>query len=86
MTTTADLTDETSVQVVEIISGVLSTTPGQLREEPLLGTYNWDSLTTLEALVALEGSFGIEIDLRALHSQRTIGDLVALVKSVRDGR
>jgi acyl carrier protein len=84
--TSLDLTDETATRVVDILSGVLGTTPTALAEEPLLGTYKWDSLSTLEALVALEGEFGIEIDLRALHSQRTAIELVELVRAAHDGR
>lgn len=84
MTITSDHMDATATTVVEILSGVLGTTPDELAAEPMLGTYNWDSVATLEALVALEGAFGIEIDLRALHHQHTAGDLIELVRATRD--
>ncbi|GAA4079470.1 acyl carrier protein [Nonomuraea soli] len=81
MTTTSFHMDATATTVVEILSGVLETTPDALVEEPLLGAYDWDSVAILEALVALEGAFGVEIDLQALHHQLTAGDLIELVRA-----
>jgi acyl carrier protein len=81
-----DIADETTATVLDILGRVLFTSPEKLVEEPVLGTYNWSSLTTLEAVVALESAFAIEIDLRDLHAQRTVDGLVDLVRRSRDAR
>ncbi|MFJ7944797.1 acyl carrier protein [Streptomyces sp. NPDC096354] len=75
-----------AAQVMDILGGVLNASPEELAAEPVLAGYNWDSMATLEALVALEGEFGIEIDLRELHTQHTAGDLVNLVRAAIDAR
>jgi acyl carrier protein len=81
-----DIADEATATVLDILGRVLLATPEELVEQPVLGTYNWSSLTTLEAVVALESAFGIEIDLRDLHAQRTVGELLDLVRRSRDAR
>lgn len=75
-----------AAQVVDILSGVLNTSPENLAAQPVLAAYDWDSMATLEALVALEGEFGIEVDLRELHSRHTADDLVKLVRAAVDAR
>jgi acyl carrier protein len=81
-----DTADETTAAVLDILGRVLLVTPEELAKEPLLGAYNWDSITTLEALVALESAFAVEIDLRDLHAQRRVDELIDLVRRSRDAR
>ncbi|MEV3967185.1 acyl carrier protein [Streptomyces sp. NPDC050698] len=39
----------------------------------------WDSLNSLETMVAIESAFRVRLDLRDYHATRTVGDLVELV-------
>ena len=50
-----------------------------LRQQPILAAYEWDSLSSLEALSQLESRLQISLDLRSYQAVRTVADLVALV-------
>jgi acyl carrier protein len=69
----------TRLAVLESLGEVLDTSLDELRENPVLATHAWDSLSSLEALSLLEQRLGIEFDLRTFHSARTVDDLVHLV-------
>jgi len=65
--------------VVGIVVGVLDESEDQVRAQPILASYGWDSLTTLEALAQLESALHITLDLRTYHAARTLRDLVDVV-------
>jgi acyl carrier protein len=66
--------------VVNILSDVLHESVEDLRAHPVLAAYDWDSLSSLEALSQLESQLGITLDLRSYQAARTISDLVDLVQ------
>jgi len=66
--------------VLDILSGVLDETPDDLRARPVLASYEWDSISSLDALSQLESKLDVTLDLRAFHAARTVDDIVALVK------
>jgi len=71
----------TDTTVAEILAGVLEEPAEALQAQPVLAAHDWDSLTSLEALVQLESRFGVRLNLQAFHAARTVGDLVALVRT-----
>lgn len=75
------MSEVTSVEgtVVSILSDVLHESVEDLRNHPVLAAYDWDSLSSLEALAQLESQLGITLDLRSYQGARTISDLVELV-------
>jgi acyl carrier protein len=77
----ADMTDTASVQttVLQTLSDVLNEPAGTLLTRPVLATYDWDSLASLEVLAQLESRLDVTLDLRSYHAARTIDDLVDLV-------
>lgn len=79
MGTGTDDSAEVAEQVLEILAGVLKVPTDELRTRQTLAAFTWTSKAVLEALATLESEFGIEIDLRALHTQRTADDFVRLV-------
>jgi len=82
MTEVASLTDT----VLDVLSDVLGVSVGQLQEHPVLAAYEWDSLSSLEALAQLEGRLRIVLDLRAYQAVRTVAELVELAdRSPRRG-
>jgi len=76
------MSEVTSVEgtVVNILSDVLHESVEDLRNHPVLAAYDWDSLSSLEALAQLESQLGITLDLRSYQAARTISDLVELVR------
>jgi acyl carrier protein len=75
------MSEDVSVEqtVVRIVVGVLGESEDQLRAQPILASYEWDSLTTLEALAQIESELHITLDLRTYHAARTLSDLVSVV-------
>ena len=65
--------------VCRILSDVLHESVEDLLEQPVLAAYEWDSLSSLEALSQLESRLSITLDLRSFQAVRTIEDLVDLV-------
>jgi len=65
--------------VLDILVEVLGESADDLRGNPVLATYDWNSITSLLALAQLESRFDVTLDLRALHAARTVDDLVGLV-------
>lgn len=76
------MTEAVSVEatVVNILSDVLHESVENLHNHPVLAAYDWDSLSSLEALAQLESQLGVTLDLRAYQAARTISDLVDLVQ------
>lgn len=66
--------------VVNILSDVLHESVEDLRNHPVLAAYDWDSLSSLEALAQLESQLGVTLDLRSYQAARKIDDLVDLVQ------
>jgi acyl carrier protein len=66
--------------VLEILSDVLRLPAGELLRRRELADCGWDSMAVMEAIVALEDRFGIELDLRALRHGQRIEDVVQLVR------
>ena len=79
------MTDSAAVRatVLEILSDVLAEPVDALREAPVLGAHDWDSITSLEALVQLEDRLGVTLDLRTYHDARDVDDLADLVLAAR---
>ncbi len=76
------MTDAASIErtVVTILSDVLHESAEDLNNHPVLAAYDWDSLSSLEALAQLESQFGVTLDLRSYQAARRISDLVELVQ------
>ena len=75
-----------SDEVIGILSDVLGEPPETFAGQALLGACpRWDSLGTLRVVTRLESELGIHLDLRGVHSARTVHDLVALVEEARTG-
>lgn len=66
--------------VVNILSDVLHESVDDLQNHPVLAAYDWDSLSSLEALAQLESQLGVTLDLRSYQAARKISDLVELVQ------
>lgn len=65
--------------VLDVLSDVLREPVAGLRQQPVLAVYEWDSLSSLEALSQLESRLRISLDLRSYQAVRTVADLVELV-------
>ena len=65
--------------VLDVLSDVLHEPVDGLRQQPILAVYEWDSLSSLEALSQLESRLQISLDLRSYQAVRTVADLVELV-------
>ena len=68
--------------VLDVLSDVLREPVDGLREQPILAVYEWDSLSSLEALSQLESRLQISLDLRSYQAVRTVADLVELVSAM----
>jgi acyl carrier protein len=68
--------------VLDVLSDVLHEPPDGLRQQPILAVYEWDSLSSLEALSQLESRLQISLDLRSYQAVRTVADLVELVSAM----
>lgn len=81
------MSEPTEVQqtVETILSDVLRVPADDLRRQPVLASYQWDSLAMLEALAQLESSLGVSLDLRFYQQARTVDDLLALIADTRAG-
>ena len=81
------MSEPTEVQqtVLTILSDVLRVPVDDLRQQPVLASYQWDSLAMLEALAQLESSLGVSLDLRYYQQARTVEDLLALIADTRAG-
>jgi len=81
------MSEPTEVQqtVLAILSDVLRVPADDLRRQPVLASYQWDSLAMLEALAQLESSLGVSLDLRFYQQARTVEDLLALIADTRAG-
>ncbi|RJQ81245.1 acyl carrier protein [Pseudonocardiaceae bacterium YIM PH 21723] len=64
--------------VLTVLSQILATTADDLRANPVLANYEWDSYSSLEALAQLESDLGIRFDLRAFNAASTVDDVIAL--------
>lgn len=69
--------------VLDILGEALEEPVAGLRANRVLAAHEWDSITSLLTLAALESHFGVNLDLRAYHAARTVDDLVNLI--VRQG-
>lgn len=65
--------------VLDILSDVLTEPVDDLLAQQVLGVHEWDSLSSLEALVQFEAHFEVTLDLRAYHAAREVDDLVVLI-------
>lgn len=81
------MSEPTEVQqtVLTILSDVLRVSVDDLRQQPVLASYQWDSLAMLEALAQLESSLGVSLDLRYYQQARTVEDLLALIAESSTG-
>lgn len=81
------MSESTEVQqtVLAILSDVLRVSADDLRRQPVLASYQWDSLAMLEALAQLESSLGVSLDLRFYQQARTADDLLDLIADTRAG-
>jgi acyl carrier protein len=68
--------------VLDVLSDVLHEPVDGLLEQPILAAYEWDSLSSLEALSQLESRLQISLDLRSYQAVRTVADLVELVSAM----
>ena len=57
--------------MVNILSDVLHESVEDLHNHPVLAAYDWDSLSSLEALAQLESQLAITLDLRSYQAART---------------
>ncbi|TQF01426.1 acyl carrier protein [Kitasatospora acidiphila] len=71
--------ESVGTEVLEVLSEVLNQEPEALTAQPVLASYDWDSLAMLEALAQLESAFGVRLELRAFQAVRTVEDMAALV-------
>jgi acyl carrier protein len=58
--------------------------PGQILSAPI-ETFDVDSLTTMEFVMAVEERFEVELDEKAVNRCRTVGEIAALVAAARSG-
>lgn len=81
------MSEPTEVQqtVEAILSDVLRVPVEDLRQQPVLAAYQWDSLNMLEALAQLESSLGVSLDLRFYQQARTVEDLLSLIAEASAG-
>ena len=80
-------TDQTiETTVLGILSTVLDEPISDLQVRPVLATYDWDSLASLEALAQLENQLDVTLDLRRYHEARNVADLVGLVTGALDAK
>lgn len=68
--------------VLDVLSDVLHEPVDGLRQQPILAVYEWDSLSSLEALSQLESRLQISLDLRSYQAVRTVADLVELASAM----
>jgi acyl carrier protein len=85
-TTSTASVEDVEDTVLAVLSAVLAEPEDALRAEPQLGTHDWDSLASLEALVQLEQRLDVALDLRDYHAARAIDDLVELIRATRENR
>ncbi|MET7801961.1 acyl carrier protein [Streptomyces decoyicus] len=66
--------------IISVLCSVPDAEPGDFSQDTRVVAHSqWDSLNSLETMVAIEGALGVRLDLRAYHACRTVGDLVSLV-------
>lgn len=75
----SDWVEET---VTGIVADVLDVDPADIAHDAALAALGWDSTNSIEALLRLESTFPISLDLRSLHAARTVGDMVTLVDTL----
>ncbi|MEV0243334.1 acyl carrier protein [Streptomyces sp. NPDC050674] len=67
-------------RIVETLCSILDAEPEDfITETRVVAHDKWDSLNSLETMVAIESAFRVRLDLRDYHATRTVGDLVELV-------
>lgn len=71
--------EEIGASVLGVVGDVLGLDPRELREQPVLAVYDWDSISSLEALAQLESGFQVRLELRDFHAARTTDDIAALI-------
>jgi acyl carrier protein len=71
-------------EIVEILCSILDAEPEEFTSDTRVVAHEkWDSLNSLETMVAIETAFRVRLDLREYHATRTVGDLVRLVAGQR---
>ncbi|GAA1987033.1 acyl carrier protein [Kitasatospora viridis] len=77
--------EQVGSRVLEVLSEVLNQQPEALAAQPVLASYDWDSLASLEALAQLESAFGVRLELRAFQAVRTVEEMTALLAATLNG-
>ncbi|GGU00389.1 acyl carrier protein [Streptomyces lateritius] len=77
--------DSVEETVTGIIADVLGTDPADIEKDTALAALGWDSMNSIEALVRLEATFAVDLDLRSFHAAHTVEQMAALVEKLRAG-
>lgn len=69
-------------KLIAALSEALEIEASIIRVEDEFRNYEtYSSLTELSVLAMLDSEFGIEIEMKEFNSYKTVGDLIALVRS-----
>lgn len=71
--------------VTEIIAEVLGMDPAEIGGDTALAALGWDSMNSIEALVRIESTFAVGLDLRSFHAAYTAAEMAALVEKFQTG-
>ncbi|MEO7126697.1 MAG: acyl carrier protein [Nakamurella sp.] len=66
-------------QFILLVEQIVEVTPGTVALTDSLDEYDWDSLSVLNLIAALDTKLGITLDARKISSAGTPAELLALV-------
>jgi acyl carrier protein len=74
------MADSTYEAVKQALANQLNLDPSEIKPESLLADdLDADSLDAVELIIALEESYGVEIETEDAEALKTVGDIVALL-------
>ena len=83
-----DRVDVECVRIFSEITGLVNLNDQTMTPESILvapiDSFDIDSLSTMEFIMAIEDEFNVELDENAVNKCATISELAKLVKSARD--
>ncbi|WP_066954647.1 acyl carrier protein [Streptomyces lushanensis] len=77
--------DSIEEPVIGIIAEVVGADPAEITGDTALAALGWDSMNSIEALVRMESTFAVSLDLRSFHAVYTVAEMVALVEKLQAG-
>lgn len=76
---------DVSKSVRQEIAQICATAVEEVKDEGSLVEYGFDSLKTVELIVALEAHFDIEIDETDIEGLQTVGDVIRAIEGKGQG-